>query len=614
MNLFNVFTIQCSKTMMFYQLNYVLFSIVFILVITSTITQSLAVDSTDNNYNLINVLHSYRNRRNVISGTKLINELSCSELKSLCNNLQPDSEDLLTLECIQTFLTQQIEGLTDECQHAIWSHTVDLLDDHNVKRMVDIKCNNEKNNFDECKETKQAGHYLSCTINKRDAIKSATCRNVLQRLEWVAFSDFKFLGFFMRDCESDVKRLMCGRLNTDNQKLSQGETIACLQNNVNTVTEECKKGILKLSEFQGENIKSDRQLFLYCSNDAIHFCPDVKFGSGLVYKCLLRFRDDPSMTKHCSEQLSRRDKLIANDYKVSRGLAKACREEIKLHHCRRGVSEDKDVRLAQIILCLETVAKNNTKISTECQNEINDHRKMLMEDFQLTPEIVHGCADDIEKFCEKKENGGKTIHCLMEHARPRKKHDKRVTSQCQRALEDLVKVADVGEDWRVDPVLHDACSSVVETACSGLTGGNAKVISCLMEKIPTKYMTDICRQALLQTQYFIARDFKLDPQLYASCKRDAVKYCRAKKNWADIDGKSEDPERGPLILPCLHRIMFHKIENDPSELSPNCALEVRRVMRQRAISVDLIPEVEDECLDDLSIMCLESTGLYLCVT
>lgn len=30
-------------------------------------------------------------------------------------------------------------------------------------------------------------------------------------------------------------------------------------------------------------------------------------------------------------------------------------------------------------------------------------------------------------------------------------------------------------------------------------------------------------------------------------------------------------------------------------------------MRRRAISVDLIPEVEDECLDDLAAYCFEKT-------
>lgn len=35
--------------------------------------------------------------------------------------------------------------------------------------------------------------------------------------------------------------------------------------------------------------------------------------------------------------------------------------------------------------------------------------------------------------------------------------------------------------------------------------------------------------------------------------------------------------------------------------------EIKRVMRQRAISVDLIPEVEDQCIDDLSNFCFDKT-------
>lgn len=67
-----------------------------------------------------------------------------------------------------------------------------------------------------------------------------------------------------------------------------------------------------------------------------------------------------------------------------------------------------------------------------------------------------------------------------------------------------------------------------------------------------------------------------------------------------------DPERGPLVLPCLHRYAYHP---EPKiRLRPECLVEVKRVMRQRAVSVDLIPEVEDECLDDLAAMCFENTG------
>jgi Golgi apparatus protein 1 len=77
-----------------------------------------------------------------------------------------------------------------------------------------------------------------------------------------------------------------------------------------------------------------------------------------------------------------------------------------------------------------------------------------------------------------------------------------------------------------------------------------------MEKLGTDHMTAACEVALLQIQYFVARDFKLDPQLYRECRDNAVQFCHAKKDWTDDNGKM-DPEIGPLVLPCLYRYAYH---------------------------------------------------------
>lgn len=119
------------------------------------------------------------------------------------------------------------------------------------------------------------------------------------------------------------------------------------------------------------------------------------------------------------------------DYRVSKGLLKACKEEIKKSHCRKQTSDDKTIRLSQVLLCLENVVKNGTKVENDCRLEMRDHRKMLMEDYRLSPEIVSGCSLEIKKFC--KEVGSKTIHCLMDIARPNGE-EKRVRSSCERVV------------------------------------------------------------------------------------------------------------------------------------------------------------------------------------
>jgi len=239
---------------------------------------------------------------------------------------------------------------------------------------------------------------------------------------------------------------------------------------------------------------------------------------------------------------------------------------------------------------------------------------MLMTDYQLSPELLNDCADDIPKFCPDEHKaqlvngmtstGGEIIHCLLEHVKARRQQ-RRVTAQCQRGLETLIKASDAGEDWRVDPVLRRACKPVVDVACKDVQGGDARVMSCLVEHIGTPVMLPECEQALLIIEYFVARDFKLDPQLYKHCRDDAVKYCRAKKQWDDAQNIQMDPERGPMILPCLHRMAFS--EDEHQTLRKDCFKEVKRVMRQRAISMDLIPEVEDYCLNDLSAFCSDCT-------
>lgn len=304
------------------------------------------------------------------------------------------------------------------------------MNDATVIQILQKPCQGILNSLN-LQATDEIGTALGKIIDKKEEIKQPACVNLIVRLEAVAFSDFRFVSSFVRDCSSDIEVNACGRFHLDRNVLSQGETLACLQTHIDTLTEECKKGIMHLSELQAENVKLDRPLFAACGDDLLRLCADVRPAQ--IYKCLLLHKNDQLMSHSCQEQLSRRYKIIAHDYKVSKGLARSCKEDIKINHCRRGVSEDKDVRLAQILLCLEAAHKNNTKISAECMAEIFDHRKLLMEDYQMSPEILSDCADDITKFCNDLEaGGGKTIHCLMENARPKRKKDRRVTARCQR--------------------------------------------------------------------------------------------------------------------------------------------------------------------------------------
>lgn len=60
---------------------------------------------------------------------------------------------------------------------------------------------------------------------------------------------------FLKNCENDIEKYSCGRIQERNrQKLSQGEVINCLQNNIGNLNDMCKSGILHVSHHRGRNL------------------------------------------------------------------------------------------------------------------------------------------------------------------------------------------------------------------------------------------------------------------------------------------------------------------------------------------------------------------------
>jgi hypothetical protein len=75
-----------------------------------------------------------------------------------------------------------------------------------------------------------------------------------------------------------------------------------------------------------------------------------------------------------------------------------------------------------------------SKIESGCRFEMDRHRKLLMDDYRLSPEVVSKCSEDIHLFCRGLARNGKTIHCLLDHSRPRRRNQKIVSAACQRSV------------------------------------------------------------------------------------------------------------------------------------------------------------------------------------
>ncbi len=78
----------------------------------------------------------------------------------------------------------------------------------------------------------------------------------------------------------------------------------------------------------------------------------------------------------------------------------------------------------------------HSSIAPECTAEVKEIRRELMEDYKISPEIVHLCSDEIKDSCGADvHKEGKTIHCLMKLKMDARGDDtKKMSDGCLRAV------------------------------------------------------------------------------------------------------------------------------------------------------------------------------------
>uniref|UniRef100_A0A669CUF0 Golgi apparatus protein 1 n=1 Tax=Oreochromis niloticus TaxID=8128 RepID=A0A669CUF0_ORENI len=545
------------------------------------------------------------------TGWKLSEEEACREdLTRLCPK-HTWTNNLAVLECLQD-RKEEID-IAPDCNHLLWNYKLNLTTDPKFESVAMEICKSTITEIKECNEVERGrGYLVSCLVDHRVNISEYQCNQYITKMTSIIFSDYRLICGFMDKCKEDINSLRCGSINIGHKDIhSQGEVIACLekalvreveqQDRAHPIKEECQKAILRVAELSSDDFHLDRHLYFSCRDDRERFCQNIQAGEGKVYKCLFNHKFEEAMSEKCRDALTTRQKLISQDYRVSYSLAKACKLDLRKQRCSLDTSlpRAREARLSYLLLCLEAAVHRGHPVSGECQGEMLDYRRMLMEDFSLSPEIVLHCRTEIEAQCSGLHRKGRTLHCLMRIGRSDRSNA--IDSVCQNALQTLIQSADPGGDYRIDRALNEACESVIQTACKHIRNGDPMILSCLMEHLYTEKMVEDCEHRLLELQYFISRDWKLDPILYKKCQADAARLCHT-------HGWNETNEVMPpgAVFSCLYRHAY-RTEEQGRRLSRDCKVEVQRILHQRALDVKLDPELQKRCMTDLGKWCSEKT-------
>ncbi|CAD6195709.1 unnamed protein product [Caenorhabditis auriculariae] len=555
---------------------------------------------------------------------------ACKEdIHKYCNKDGVDlKSDISILECLQDAGQSESTTLTQQCESLVWDFKVKLTQDDRFITAAKQYCEaelKEHAGMSHCVTLTEPGYALSCLIDYvQNVTQTSKCYAFLSRTERLAFSDFRLIGPFITKCRSVLDQYGCNTLtpNAAHKGVrvphTQGMALECILDRVvkNAKTqadalaalgEDCKHEVLRLAEMQSDDFHLDRPLYFSCRQDREKYCKDVPSGQGKVFECLIMHRNDQFMAPECSKLLAERAYMMGRDYRIAHPLTKACQAEMTKYKCepQSQLEAAAHFHMSWILLCLENGANlpenHENGPSKECGHEMLTHRQMMMQHFQMAPEIVMQCAQEIDKWCSPRgdiEAEGRTMHCLMGHAQSRNETEK-LGAQCQQALANVVKAADIGRNYKVDTVLYGSCRALIDGPCAQDAVSEMATLTCLMRHVDNSDMSKDCEKRLLEVQYFLSRDWTLEPQLYEACHAEAVSRCSAIDNWHLQNNAANKVDPGPQVLACLYRSAY----DEYNPLSIPCGQQVRQLLHMRAARVNLIPEIEDSCREALSEFC-----------
>eukprot|EP00238_Polyblepharides_amylifera_P013095 CAMPEP_0196572234 /NCGR_PEP_ID=MMETSP1081-20130531/2305_1 /TAXON_ID=36882 /ORGANISM="Pyramimonas amylifera, Strain CCMP720" /LENGTH=880 /DNA_ID=CAMNT_0041889479 /DNA_START=135 /DNA_END=2777 /DNA_ORIENTATION=+ len=506
-----------------------------------------------------------------IAADAMLSELCTDDAEVLCEGVKAGGGR------IQECLRKKRAQLSWDCQEELFRKEVEDADNLSLNAVLMRTCGKDKKKF--CSDVKPGmGLAKKCLEDKRsDPDFSSECKVKFEEMMVRRASDFRLDANLREQCREDIEEV-CGyeKDSLDTIAGYDGRVIECLQDYKDElIVPGCKEAVHAVTVRAGEDIRMDRPLADACYEDRKSLCSGVAPGSARVLRCLQDNRNQ--LAYECRATLFDQEVRLAEDIDFKYPMKKACTKETELF-CK-----DIPHGHARVIKCLQEHDEDK-EMSTECRAEVKRDEVREAEDYRLDYRLNKECDMEIDTLCadvcspfQGQACGGSVVACLMEA------RENITSDSCKKELFSSEKR--MGNDYRTDAQLKEACSEDVEKFCPTVEPGNGRVHQCLMEN--KKELSASCKSMEDKLQLVQADDVRLRPG-FKACKEEIQVYCNNVK-----------PGMGRLFR-CL------QANAEKSDVSETCKTQVLQKQGRMSTNWKMDFGVAHSCKGDVDKVCAKA--------
>jgi len=498
----------------------------------------------------------------------MLNELCTDDAQALCEGVEPGGGRQ------QDCLRKKRAQLSWDCQEELFRQEVEDADDMRLNAVLLRLCSKDKKKF--CADVKPGmGRAKMCLEENREKPDfSPECKVKFEEMMVRRASDFRLDTNVRDQCRDDIEEV-CGyeKDSLDTIAGYDGRVIECLQDYKDELNAPgCKAIVLKMTARAAQDIRMDRPLADACYEDRKTLCSGVSPGSARVLRCLQDNRNQ--LTYECRATLFDQEVRLAEDIDFQYPMKKACKAEMELF-CK-----DIPHGQARAIGCLQEHDEDK-EMSPECRIEVKRNEIREAEDYRLDYRLNKECDMEIDNLCadicspfQGQACGGTVIACLLEN------QANITTESCKTEL--FASEKRMGNDYRTDAVLKEACKEDVNKLCADIEPGDGRIHECLVAN--KAQLSPSCKREEDRLQTIESTDVRLRPG-FKSCKEEVDVYCKDVK-----------PGQG-RVFRCLQANLME------SDFSDGCKSEVERQQSKMSANWKMDPGVAEKCKEDVNKVC-----------
>ncbi|CAF3979028.1 unnamed protein product, partial [Rotaria magnacalcarata] len=195
---------------------------IFVLILSVGIfEQTVQADTQRSNSNGIRRAHRATDEKLLLSpsATPLASSIECkADVQKYCAKGTAQAvTNLKVLQCVDD-LDNAVNLISKECQNRIYKFKYNMTHDVRFDDGAVKYCAKDIKYLDECNDhtdERGTGRLVSCLYDRLSNITEPSCRNFINQLQSVIFTDWRLSEYFSTACLADITELKCGRLDDD---------------------------------------------------------------------------------------------------------------------------------------------------------------------------------------------------------------------------------------------------------------------------------------------------------------------------------------------------------------------------------------------------------------